>query len=68
METIINDQTYVTIWSKSKYSNNWIKERSHPYYYAKLQIGCDIGDFVEINGRYYAIFEENFNPNTPKKL
>ena len=55
---------YVTIWSKPLYSNTWCIERTHSKEYCKCLIGVnEVGDFVEIKGRIYGVFEENTNPN-----
>lgn len=55
---------YVTIWSKSD-NSQWMIERTHSMDYAKV-IMCNV-ELREVitmpNGRHYAIFPENVNPN-----
>lgn len=56
---------YVTIWSKSGEYGRWVIERTHSLEYAKVIMGkVEIKEIVIMpNGKYYAIFPENINPN-----
>jgi hypothetical protein len=57
---------FVTLWSKSSYSGTtlWVVERTHTADYIAATVGIrSMDEIVLINGRYYAIFKPNTNPN-----
>jgi hypothetical protein len=63
---VMEKQVYVTLWSKSGYSNNsqWVIERTHNAEYIAATVGLRYFDeFVQINGRLYKIMPEGVNPN-----
>jgi len=63
MTTTNNPETFVTIWSKSKYNNLWLVERTHSLSYC-VSLGISaINEVVEIAGRLYCAFNEGVNPN-----
>lgn len=61
---IIEQETYVTIWSKAVNSNYWIRERTEPLYMAaQLYNLNNFNDSSFLHGRIYKIFPEKHDPN-----
>ena len=63
-------EEYVKIWSRLKSEpKKWVIERTHTLSYTKNILGTDdYGQEKEIDGRMYAYFDENINPNTGEKF
>lgn len=58
--------SYVTIWSRSSHDSLWVIERTHTESYVLSLIGLRLGEWANIRGRDYGVFNEGINPNKIK--